>query len=546
MMRKRALALAFVVAAPLACKTAGPPPSGTASVKDFDTGADADLRIDFDSDFSFCPNAQKFSVVNAYWLTLASAYVYATKDNLSAVAETIKSQWPTLKVEYLSSPDSSNPQEPSTQALVLETESAMVIAFRGTPLDRIDVQDIVSDAKAKLVPFDAQASLGKVHQGFKQALDSVWPQVETRILAAAQAQKPLFITGHSLGAALATLATARLTMLDQYKNVRPLVRGLYTLGSPRVGNDDFVNRFQAAFQAGPQFPIVRERNEQDIVTRSPPAALGYKQHVSKVFYLSGDGRIYSGDDGLGMARYKMNQQVAANMVETSVPTAVKELKEHFPTAYFAKLGAEYAQMKAWAKANNGNLCDDASPFYQVPAVADLGTAASVSVLEDLKKLTGNELTVLFSKGTAEPIPSAQAPGVEADGTGLAIIMAGNVTISNLAYNFWEGKRFKTDEAGKTTLVNKLAGKWLNDISAEVYQIAEGLGGDGKPSILLNYQHSNRIAARAIRDEIRSVAPGVYLGRANLENPKALWPLLGQYRFVVWFALGFDVAPTSLN
>ena len=533
----RPMAFLLAVSMTVNCKTQS---AGATNVKDFDTGANADLEIKFDDDFSFCPNAKKFNVVNAYWLTLASAYVYATKGTLQGVAAEIKTKWPSLNVEFLASPDSVNPLEPSTQALWIETDSAAVLAFRGTPLDRIDVQDIVSDANALLVPFDAQESLGKVHKGFKKALDGVWSLVEPKVLKASEAQKPLFVTGHSLGAALASLTVARLTMLSRYQAVRPIVRGLYTLGSPRIGNDDFVAKFRAAMQAGPEFPIVRFRNGQDIVTRVPPSVLGYKQHLSNVYFLAGDadGRISSDDSVLGMARYKMNAITAGNMVETAVPTAFSDLKEHLPTAYFAKISAEYAQIKDWAQASNGDICDDDAAFYQTPATPDLGAPPAVTTLDDLKKLKNHELAVLFAGGKGEPIPSAKTPGTAVDGTGLPIIRAGNATLNGFAFDFWEGKKFTTDENGKTTLVNKLAGNWVNDVSADVYPIAEGLNGDGKPSILLDYSKSNRKIARAIRDEIRQIAPGVYLGRANLQNPQALWPMIGRYRFVIWFALGF--------
>ena len=42
----------------------------------------------------------------------------------------------------------------------------------------------------------------------------------------------------------------------------------------------------------------------------------------------------------------------------------------------------------------------------------------------------------------------------------------------------------------------------------------------------------------VRDEIRMIAPNLYLGRANLEQPKLLWPIVGSHQFVCWFALQF--------
>jgi triacylglycerol lipase len=91
---------------------------------------------------------------------------------------------------------------------------------------------------------------GRVHSGFLQKFDSIWPEIAS-VLDSWTA--PLFFTGHSLGAALATLATARR---------RPAA--LYTFGSPRVGDADFAKTLQG-------IPIYRLYNPGDIFTFLPPA-----------------------------------------------------------------------------------------------------------------------------------------------------------------------------------------------------------------------------------------------------------------------------------
>jgi triacylglycerol lipase len=75
------------------------------------------------------------------------------------------------------------------------------VVFRGTESD--DPTDLSSDIHFSLAPW---AAGGKVHGGFLTALDSVWEKVDTA-LKACSADKVWF-TGHSLGAALATLAGA--------------------------------------------------------------------------------------------------------------------------------------------------------------------------------------------------------------------------------------------------------------------------------------------------------------------------------------------------
>lgn len=537
MKHRRLVLLTALISAPLACKTADVKRSGPAEAKDFNTGASSSLTIPFDNSFSFCPNAQKFNIVNAYWLTLASSYVYATKENLTAVADSIRAQSPSLKVDFISSPDSINPLNASTQALWIENDSAVVVAFRGTPLDRIDPQDIVTDANALLVPFDGQANLGNVHKGFNEALDSVWSQLEAPL---ARTQKPIFFTGHSLGAALATLATARLTMLPQNNEIKPFVRGLYTIGSPRVGDRRFVASFRGATG---EIPLVRMRNEQDIVTRMPPAELGYAEHVSDVYYLSSSGRIYTNTADANFARYRMTPPVAATMDESFIPWTPAALTAHVPTSYFNKIATEYSQFKA-TLGPDGVLCADDAAFYrQIP---DPSQPVAVTGLNTLRGLTDAQLSTLYaSRTTAGPIPSASTPGVPVLGTGLAILRPGNNMLNGFAANFWDGKTFRTNN-GVTTLNNRLASGLRNEISAVVTEIPRSLTGDGHPSILLNYQQSDYVSARLIRDEIRQVAPGIYLGRAYLINPLQQYipftnatPL---YQFVTWFALDFTQPP----
>src|SRR5262249_54451343 len=103
--------------------------------------------------------------------------------------------------------------------------------------------------------------------------------------------KPVWLTGHSLGAALATLAAARWAAGHR-------VQGLYTFGSPRVGN--------AAFAATVPGPCYRFVNNNDVVTRLPPPGLfaGYR-HVGVLKYIRTDGVIVEDPAPEGVARDRL-------------------------------------------------------------------------------------------------------------------------------------------------------------------------------------------------------------------------------------------------
>jgi hypothetical protein len=140
-----------------------------------------------------------------------------------------------------------------------------VLAFRGTDAD--DPSDISDDLEA--IPEGWQAG-GKVHSGFADALLEIWQGVDGVEAALSQVSGyELLFTGHSLGAAMATLAASLWTPTS-----------LLTFGSPRVGDADFV-----AVLEKKQLDNYRYVDCSDLVARVPPNnLLGYK-HIGKPYYI---------------------------------------------------------------------------------------------------------------------------------------------------------------------------------------------------------------------------------------------------------------------
>lgn len=130
-----------------------------------------------------------------------------------------------------------------------DKEKFAVLAFRGTETDRM--ADIRADAKA------AQTTCptgGRVHSGFKEHYDDAERRVEELLDDEKIKNKPLFITGHSLGGAVATMATRRLS--DEHK-----IAACYTYGAPRVGTEEWVTQIKS--------PIYRIVNSADPVPMVP-------------------------------------------------------------------------------------------------------------------------------------------------------------------------------------------------------------------------------------------------------------------------------------
>lgn len=188
-----------------------------------------------------------------------------------------------------------------------------VLAFRGTQAD--DPSDVITDAEATKVAWPPG---GLVHTGFVKAFDAVWTSI-SRALADVPLDQ-LWLTGHSLGAALATLTASRLQGGH-----------LVTFGSPRVGDETFV-----ATLAG----VSNERyvNCCDVVCQIPPPLLGYV-HAGAERYLDRRGQLQTGwsadqiarDQGIGWTEYLTHKAWHWGAV------AVRNLADHAPVNYCSAL-----------------------------------------------------------------------------------------------------------------------------------------------------------------------------------------------------------------
>ena len=150
------------------------------------------------------------------------------------------------------------------QAYRVRNEHDCVVACRGT--EPHEWNDIEADANVTSVVAE---TAGRVHRGFKREVDDLWPMLETALM---DNEKPLWICGHSLGGAMATICAGR--CLLSHIDTNPAE--LYTFGSPRVGNRRYVS-----FVNLKHFRFV---NNNDIVTRVPPGWLGYRHSGSEIYF----------------------------------------------------------------------------------------------------------------------------------------------------------------------------------------------------------------------------------------------------------------------
>ena len=232
-----------------------------------------------------------YSRVNALWLAELSRLIYRHD-----IEEEDPPPQPT-RTSFLESAGLKQRRffnSQNTKAMLVESVTTPVFAvlvFRGTEQN---LNDLITDLEFG-IPLLDQNIVG-VHQGFRKALDSVWNSIEKELAALTC---PVFYTGHSLGAALATLAA-----------LRRAPQAVYTFASPRVGNAAFA----ASFGSLPVFRIV---DDEDALTSLPPEILGFR-HVGALQLLKGP-------------------ETGPNRAWTDFSTPPKPLADHAPVNYVDRI-----------------------------------------------------------------------------------------------------------------------------------------------------------------------------------------------------------------
>ena len=153
---------------------------------------------------------------------------------------------------------------------------------------------------------------------------------------------------------------------------------------------------------------------------------------------------------------------------------------------------------------------DASPTYDPATLLKMSTA---------------DLDNLFGSSPPGPIPNGEAEGTALIDPGTAK----SVEVARLINHFaWQGKVF---DAASGTLVNHITVFGIKAILAKVY-LGDSLI-DRKPCIVLDYSQTS-LVAKHVRDEIRNIAPNVYLGPVYWDDKK-----------LFYFSLHFGSARTDL-
>lgn len=140
-----------------------------------------------------------------------------------------------------------------TQAILVRRPGEFrALVFRGT--------ENLTDAKTDADAFFSPTDFGRTHHGFQKAWDSVATMIDAALdeTEAKGMDEQLIISGHSLGGALATVAT-------RFLEGDRTLSACYTFGSPRVGDEVFADSFKT--------PVYRVVNRADLVPTVPGSGM---------------------------------------------------------------------------------------------------------------------------------------------------------------------------------------------------------------------------------------------------------------------------------
>ena len=191
----------------------------------------------------------------------------------------------------------------NSEAIIAVHDDYSVIAFAGT--------NEGADWASNFDWFPVDKLGGKFHRGFHECFEELWPWIEGT-LADVNAEKvrPTYITGHSLGGAIATCCAAHFNYLD-----RPFL-GLYTFGAPRAAARETAVIFDVLSRSR----TFRFQNSADVVTRIPSRVAGYS-HTGTNLFIDDGGEIHT-DPGWWSRFLDFVKVAAGDIVRLDLSTIV--------------------------------------------------------------------------------------------------------------------------------------------------------------------------------------------------------------------------------
>ncbi len=209
----------------------------------------------------FDASTADFRIANARALMWFSQLAYET--HRPETIEAVRTKWDFTSISAFNRGKVAGKGSFETCGIIGERPDAVILAFAGT--DPGVWQNLVTD----FTPLPREGS--DLHRGFRIAAEAARRDIDDAVARGQRTGKPFFVTGHSLGAALAALAAKQASDASQ----RP--RAVYGFGMPRVGGLPFKTDYDAVLGA----VTYRLVHGIDMVARVAPSSIGFR-HVGRV------------------------------------------------------------------------------------------------------------------------------------------------------------------------------------------------------------------------------------------------------------------------
>lgn len=250
--------------------------------------------------FPKATNPETFSLDMAHFLAEASMLSYVTEEDFI-----------TKTVEKAGFSDIRFFSHRGTFAFLAINDDALVLSFRGS--ETANKADYTTDAKIVQTKF---FDYGTAHSGFVQAFEWVRSEIDATLTELQEERKrPLWVTGHSLGAALSTLYGI---------HQKDHISAIYPIGSPRVGGIEFAKKTKGLVN------MYRIVNDNDIIPRVPTPP--FYKHLGSTYYLTSAGELLI-DPSLTQ-KWESQRKGHADLIE-------KLYKEHWQKGDFRAVPTDY-------------------------------------------------------------------------------------------------------------------------------------------------------------------------------------------------------------
>ena len=286
----------------------------------------------------FSLNNRGFNLQNAYNCCLLSKAAYLP---VELVGHQLKEEWGMSDFKQFSNQN--------CKGFIASSDQVTVMSFTGSEFDLDTWQENI-DALFSPGPFGSD---DRVHRGFNLGVSQIKDDLITKIETLKYNGTPLFITGHSLGGAIANIFAAHLF----HKEIKPY--SIYTFGAPRVG----CKKFKQLYNYISKERSFRVVNRHDVVPRTPPR-LSRFDHVGELHYIDPSGTIQKGISA--WRRLLLYLDPSGKSPKTHIKEIIKRLpnaiEDHSLDNYLEKINYALGDLQENSQSlkNTGRLGDEDS------------------------------------------------------------------------------------------------------------------------------------------------------------------------------------------